>query len=187
MLENLFAGLRGAFPEVEYQLDSGSKSVNAQAFVIGQALIVRLYGGLAFHPRIARDAMCFALLHETGHHLAPGPRLPWDRRLACECAADRWALNEGASALRRNIRRFDAPNAVRQLDRLASSSGATPAPIRRKPKNRACWATNWRRRMNAVSVLGPVHAVGECPLADALLAQEFADVTNIGGYHGASV
>src|SRR5579859_3429282 len=85
------------FPKVLYELVQKPMLVNAQALVVRGQRIVKLFGGLALHPLIERDALMFALLHETGHHLAEGPRLPWNPFLACECQADLWARSEAAS------------------------------------------------------------------------------------------
>ena len=65
--------------------------------------IVRLYGGLALHPKVNDDALIFALLHETGHLLASGRRFASDPMLACDCEADKWAISEGAEILHRRV------------------------------------------------------------------------------------
>src|SRR5258708_37681510 len=85
------------FPQISYELVVSPMLLNAQALVLRGQRIVKLYGGLAFHSLIDTDAFAFALLHETGHHLAGGSRLPWNPFLACECQADLWARAQATS------------------------------------------------------------------------------------------
>jgi hypothetical protein len=165
LLEDLFRQFRLSFPQIEFQLIAASKIVNAQAVNL-EKKCVRLYGGMAFHPRLAADGIAFVLLHETGHHLAPGCRLPWDPRLACECAADRWAADEGGAALlERAGRRVDLQAAFRELAPLLKT------PSRRcrggdgsAAKRGACWAQSWAsRRRNLLARQKLAESV--CPLA----------------------
>ena len=85
------------FPQISYQLVASPMLINAQALVLCGRRIVKLYGGLAFHSLVDVDALAFVLLHETGHHLAGGARLPWNPFLACECQADVWARAQAVS------------------------------------------------------------------------------------------
>lgn len=72
----VLSDFRASFPKIQYEIDAKSHTVNAQAFALGMMRIVRLYGGLALHPKVNDDALIFALLHETGHLLASGEDLP---------------------------------------------------------------------------------------------------------------
>ncbi len=98
LIESLIAAFQTTFTKLNFQLIAASATVNAQAIVLEQSPCVRIYGGLAFHPLLGSDAITFALLHETGHHLAVGCRQPWNPSIACECLADQYAVNEGAPA-----------------------------------------------------------------------------------------
>jgi hypothetical protein len=100
-LDETLNSFRLTFRELRFELDAKNNAVNAQALVLRAGRIVRLYGGLAFHPKVGEQLLTFVLLHETGHHLSSGCRLPWDQRLACECASDHWAVTEGAALVRR--------------------------------------------------------------------------------------
>jgi len=69
------------FPQVSYRLVWESRHINAQAWRLGEARNVSLYGGLVRHPVITRAGLAVALAHETGHHLGGEPRDPdmtWD-------------------------------------------------------------------------------------------------------------
>src|ERR1700692_701205 len=91
MLEVLVSEFRTAFAGIEYEVDTQTRVVNAQAFSLGDSRFVRLYGGFAFHPLVSEDALVFTLLHETGHHRARGRRFAGDPRLACDCPPPKWA------------------------------------------------------------------------------------------------
>src|SRR5258705_3302772 len=87
---------RASFDGIEYELDERSRTANAQAYARPEARIVRMYGGLTFHPSIGINGLVFALLHETRHHLAGGRRVASDSLLACDCTADPLAVTVGA-------------------------------------------------------------------------------------------
>ena len=115
-IDTIFSEVTAAFPNIEYELDADSRTANAQAYVRVNARVVRLYGGLAFHPAIGIDALVFTLLHETGHHFAPGRRFANDPMLACDCSADQWAVTSGSETLQRISRR--RLNIAKALDDL---------------------------------------------------------------------
>src|SRR5690242_18539935 len=66
----LLRAFKNQFPVILYRLVSSPALVNAQALILNSQRVVKLYGGLAYHPELGIDALAFALLHETGHHLA---------------------------------------------------------------------------------------------------------------------
>src|SRR5271170_5637603 len=68
MLEVLLSEFRNAFAGIEYQVDTQTRIVNAQAFRLGSSRFIRIYGGFALHPLVNADALVFTLLHEMGHH-----------------------------------------------------------------------------------------------------------------------
>ncbi len=116
-LSEILSDFRNAFSQVRYELRLEFRLLNAQAVMLGLEPAVLLYGGLALHPQLGPDALMLALLHETGHHLATGRRLPFSSFLACECISDHWAVTTGASELRAKAgRSFATAQAVSELD-----------------------------------------------------------------------
>ena len=84
-----------AFPSITYELIWESSSINAQAWRIGAARYVRVYGGLARHPSMTKSGLALMLAHETGHHLGgppSDPAMPW---LSWQGQADFWAASVG--------------------------------------------------------------------------------------------
>src|SRR3954454_741989 len=84
-----------AFPEITYELLWQSRTINSQAWRLGSARYVRVYGGLVRHPRITRSGMALMLAHETGHHLGGppyDPAMPW---ISWQGQADYWAASVG--------------------------------------------------------------------------------------------
>jgi hypothetical protein len=81
----------GAFPEITYELFWESPTVNAQAWHLGSARYVRVYGGLVRHRAMTKCGLAFMLAHETGHHLGGlphDPAMPW---MTWQGQADYWA------------------------------------------------------------------------------------------------
>lgn len=82
-----------AFPEIIYELLWESPTVNAQAWRLGPARYVRVYGGLVRHQAITKYGLTLMLAHETGHHLGGPPHdpaMPW---LTWQGQADYWAAS----------------------------------------------------------------------------------------------
>ncbi len=82
-----------AFPEITYELMWESATINAQAWRLGSARYVRVYGGLARHRTITRPGLALMLAHETGHHLGGSPcdpAMPW---MTWQGQADYWAAS----------------------------------------------------------------------------------------------
>jgi hypothetical protein len=91
LLSDLFKKFHRAFPEVTYELFWESPTINAQAWRLGSARFVRVYGGLVRHPAITKYGLALMLAHETGHHLGGppcDPAMPW---LSWQGQADYWA------------------------------------------------------------------------------------------------
>ena len=149
LLDILLSEIRQLFPQISYELDANSRTANAQALSRGNVRAVRLYGGLALHPLIGADALMFALLHETGHLFAKGRRFALDPMLACECAADRWALTTGVRTWQRSFDRdFCIQTAADQLGAVIASIRDEPSSIIKSTKGRpnGCWAACWETR-----------------------------------------
>jgi hypothetical protein len=63
-------------------------TVNAEADRLpGNISVIRMFGGLARHPKVTTDGFMLVLCHEMGHHLGGAPRK----------RAVGWATNEGGS------------------------------------------------------------------------------------------
>jgi len=148
MLDVLVSEFQTAFDGIEYEIDTQTRIVNAQAFQVGGSRFVRLYGGFAFHPLVNEDVLVFTLLHETGHHRARGRRFAGDPGLACDCLADKWAVGAGAGALRRCTgRSMNLLTAVDSLEAvIASIDARSPAPLRLPHRRHGCWAGFWPTR-----------------------------------------
>jgi len=90
---DLFDKFGRVFPEITYELLWESATINAQAWRLGSARYVRVYGGLVRHRAITRYGLALMLAHETGHHLGGLPRdpaMPW---MTWQGQADYWAAS----------------------------------------------------------------------------------------------
>lgn len=91
VMADLFRTFSEAFPDVTYELLWDSPSINAQAWRLGSARLVRVYGGLVRHPAMTKYGLTLMLAHEAGHHLGGEPRdpaMPW---MTWQGQADYWA------------------------------------------------------------------------------------------------
>jgi hypothetical protein len=168
LLRVLFLDFRKTFPKIEFELHVESRTINAQAIIHGEARIVRLYGGLAFHLLAESDLLVFTLLHEVGHHLSSGGRLAFCDSLGCECAADRWALTRGLSSLKERAgRTLDVEKAIASLDALetAVTSLRAIAPEGKDGLPR-CWALDWSKRKLHLAGFIPMPVVRRCHLSE---------------------
>jgi hypothetical protein len=163
LVRGLLDDFRQTFPTIEFSLVSEFRFLNAQALLLGSRRIVKLYGGLAFHNRLGKDALAFALLHETGHHLAIGSRLNWNPWLACECVSDLWAVNQGVAALREQTGyTVNILKAVEELDQVIGR----PTELERSD---TCWAFSWLDRKASILKKGPLRSHEECPLGELMM------------------
>jgi hypothetical protein len=163
LVGHLLDDFRHTFPTIEFSLIAEFRFLNAPALLLASRRLVKLYGGLAFHERIGKDALAFALLHETGHHLAIGPRLNWNPWLACECVSDLWAVDEGAAALREKT--GYSINIVKAVEELDQVIGQTSQP---NPSH-DCWALSWFDRKASILKKGPDKGREECPLGELMM------------------
>jgi hypothetical protein len=166
MLNVLVGEFRATFAGIDYEVDTQTRIVNAQAFGVAGKRVVRIYGGLAFHPLMNQDALVFTLLHETGHHQARGRRLAGDPRIACDCLADGWALGAGAKKLRRAAgRTIDLGLALESLDAVIASMGnqARHASTGARALNRGlCWTGCWNSRKSRLTAGEAAAPAGPC-------------------------
>ena len=61
-------------------------TVNAYAYPSGNTKYIKMFGGLARHPRVTSDALMLVVCHELGHHIGGAVMIP-----------NSWASNEGQS------------------------------------------------------------------------------------------
>ncbi|WP_225712509.1 hypothetical protein [Bradyrhizobium semiaridum] len=172
LLYEILTDFRQAFPELRFELDEASTTVNAQAFIRGNDRVVRLYGGLAYHASIGADGLIFTLLHEVGHHLSRGGRLAANAELGCECAADRWVLTDGMARLKKRTgRMFSIEQAVASVESIAPAvCGATV----RKRGPSVCWADHWPSRKRILVRPESAPAIPRCYLSEFLRVGQFA-------------
>ncbi len=93
VIMNLLCEFRNAFPEITYELFWESPTINAQAWRLGSARYVRVYGGLVRHQMITKAGLALMLAHETGHHLGGAPRDPTMPWMTWQGQADYWAAD----------------------------------------------------------------------------------------------
>jgi hypothetical protein len=65
-------------------------TVNASANQSGTTWYVNMYGGLARHPAMNKDAMSLVVCHETGHHIGGAPK-------EGSIFGNSWATDEGGA------------------------------------------------------------------------------------------
>jgi hypothetical protein len=148
LLNLLFELSSKAFPTVEILIYESNPSFNAQAYTAKGRQIVTLFGGLAFNRRMGKDGLLFTILHEIGHHLAPGPRITRTNTLSCDCAADRWVIVQGQSLISLQGLTLDIKSALIEIEAAMSELGAvsdTAAP----------WCFDWARRKTTLGTTSP--------------------------------
>jgi hypothetical protein len=160
-LTKLIAIFELSFSSVHYRILESISAVNAQASFSNGRHLVDIFGGLAFHPVIRHDGLAFTLLHETGHHLSTGCRLPW-AQLACECAADKWAITDGRKALAANGGRFRLEAALQQIELAAA-----PETPKKNAAPTSCWSMNWQKRRQAL-LDGRAMILKTCEISSAI-------------------
>jgi hypothetical protein len=149
LLEKIFGIFQANFPELNFRVLDRVTAVNAQASILNNVRSVDLFGGFAYHPEIGHDALVFMLLHETGHHLSRGCRLPWMQKLACDCAADCWAVTEGKAKLRKSNYGFAIEPALRQIETAANLKSRALTKVGRSKCSFLDWTKRKRRLIEA--------------------------------------
>ncbi len=184
LLQEVLLDFRAAFPEIEFEIHIESATINAQAIIHGEIRIVRLYGGLAFHPLAEADLLVFTLLHEVGHHLCSGGRLAFCESLGCECAADRWAIGRGVSTLRRRSgRTLDIAHAVDKLDALAATAAfGRHVPVDDGVHLSDCWSMDWPRRRLHLTGQIPRPVTRRCSLSEFYLHEFWSPMEKKDGF-----
>jgi len=109
------------FPKIEVQIHEANPSFHAQAYVLDGRQIVTLFGGLAFHDCLQQDGLLFTILHEIGHHVAPGPRITRSDARCCDCAADCWVVKEGRRLFSSRGMTLDTGSALNELELALSA------------------------------------------------------------------
>lgn len=149
LVGKILGSFKASFPDLNFRVLDRVTAVNAQASVLDDVRSVNLFGGLAYHPEIGRDALVFILLHETGHHLSRGCRLPWMQTLACDCAADCWAVTEGQAELQKSNSGFAIEPALRQIESAAGLKSRVSTRVGRSKCSFMNWTKRKRRLLNA--------------------------------------
>jgi hypothetical protein len=163
-LTKLIAIFETSFSSVHYRILESISAVNAQASFANGRHLVDIFGGLAFHPAIRHDGLVFTLLHETGHHLSAGCKLPW-APLACECAADKWATTEGRKALAANGGNFRLEAALEQIEQaVGPQAGKKPSKAAART---SCWSMDWPKRKRAL-LGGQEMVLKTCEISSAI-------------------
>jgi hypothetical protein len=163
-LTKLIAIFEASFSSVHYRILESVSAVNAQASFANGRHLVDIFGGLAFHPVIQHDGLVFTLLHETGHHLSAGCKLPW-APLACECSADKWATTDGRKALAENGGNFRLEAALQQIEQaVGPQAGKIPSKAAARTR---CWSMNWPKRKRAL-LGGRAAILKTCEISSAI-------------------
>ena len=165
LLSKTIEFFQSVFPSINIRLLDHVSAVNAQASLSNGERMVDIFGGLAFHPAVEADALNFSLLHEIGHHLGCGARLTPGSPLACDCAADRWAILRGLPAVARNNTEVNVGLAMNQLEKALPLCLDSIEAIRLR--NRNCWCWDWPRRKHYLST-GAVPTVESCSMFGGL-------------------
>jgi len=149
MVEWLLAGFSSSFPTITFSADHNISIVNAQAVTTSTGREVKLYGGLAFHPKLDVHSLALVLLHEVGHHLSTGCRSPFDVSLACECEADHWSVTKGLHALKvATLQPLKVHEAIERLDGVLSQETSTEGEMLKQ--RTSCWSCDWPARKDAL-------------------------------------
>jgi len=164
LLDAILIDFRTAFPDLYFELRLDRRVINAQAILLNGKRCILIYGGLALHPMLAENSLTFVFLHEAGHHLAVGPRLPFNLSLACDCVADNWAAGEGSEVLhRRSGRRLLIGTALDELARLMNNGQEPELPGHAEPILN-CRNHKWAFRKNALEAAQPHASIHTCEL-----------------------
>jgi hypothetical protein len=175
-LKTTIEAFQSCFPSVTIRLLEQVAAVNAQASCFGGEAIVDVFGGFAFHPEVGADAFKFMLLHEMGHHLGAGPRMTPGSKLACDCAADSWAILEGLASIARHNVELDVALAIKQLEKaLYGSLNSLEATQFRDEK---CWCFDWPRRKHLLCA-ADIPTIEHCSMFEGQNA-----TSNLGGENG---
>ncbi len=159
LLRTTIEVVQSCFPSIVLRLLDHVPAVNAQASRFNGEACVDIFGGFAFHPEVGADALKFTLLHEIGHHFGGGPRMSAGSKLACDCAADSWAILQGLALLAERDVAVDVELAMSQLEKALSPSVDS---IRANQfQNENCWCWDWPRRKHHLST-GKVPALQCC-------------------------
>ncbi len=161
LLSKTIEFFQSVFPSINIRLLDHVSAVNAQASFSNGERIVDIFGGLAFHAAVGADALNFSLLHEIGHHLGCGARMTPGSPLACDCAADRWAILQGLPAAAKNNTEVNVCVAMNQLEKALPAFLDSVEAFRLR--NRNCWCWDWPRRKYYLST-GEVPAVQSCSM-----------------------
>ena len=121
----IVARFAAAFTDIAIDIAWQSDSLNAQAFRLGPAPHVVVYGGLARHRAIGPEGLALAIAHELGHHKGGAPAHRHYDWLSTDRRADEWARTVGLPAVFGQA----APDVARAgADQLFGALAETVAP-----------------------------------------------------------
>jgi hypothetical protein len=162
LLDAILIDFRTSFPNLHFELRLDRRVINAQAILLDRKRCVLIYGGLALHPSLAENSLTFVFLHEVGHHLAVGPRLPFNLSLACDCVADNWAVGEGSEILRRKSGRLlQIGKALMELENLMSA-GEEPELHHPEEQVSRCRNRKWALRKGGLEAPQAQYSIRTC-------------------------
>jgi hypothetical protein len=164
LLDTLLVDFGTSFPDLHFELRLDRRVINAQAILLDGKRCVLIYGGLALHPGLAKNSLTFVFLHEAGHHLAVGPRLPFNLSLACDCAADDWAVGEGSEILRQKSGRLlQIGKALMELEGLMSAVEEPELHHPEEPVSK-CRNRKWALRKGGLEAPQAQYSISACEL-----------------------
>jgi hypothetical protein len=162
LLSQIIDLFQTCYPSITFRLLDEVCAVNAQASRLNGERLVDIFGGFAFHPQVGADAFKFMLLHEIGHHLGGGPRMTVGSDLACDCAADTWAIVHGLVSIAAHEVEVDVALAMNQLERALLC-----APLDLVKANpfydKKCWCLDWAQRKHLL-ISGEIPTIQCCSL-----------------------
>ena len=160
MVNHTISCFQSCFPTIKIRLLDNVETVNAQASRSRDQHLIDVFGGFAFNPDTGTEALKFLLLHELGHHLSPGPRMSQGSQLACDCAADVWAVTQGVAQLAAHNLAMDLDEAMAQMDKaLPSSLNSMETDCSRDER---CWCCCWSRRKHLLCNRGMAGQPSRC-------------------------
>jgi hypothetical protein len=123
-----------AFDDVAIDIAWESNSMNAQAFRMGPAAHVRVYGGLARQRDIGPEGLALAIAHEIGHHKGGPPASRYYHWLSTDRRADEWARTVSLpAAFGQRAAEMARVGADQLFGALADLAGAQPECDQEQP------------------------------------------------------
>lgn len=174
-VRKLLDQFKASYPEVVFDVDWKSQTVNAQAWIAWFGYgrrHVRVYGGLVRHKAIRAEGVSLVLAHEAGHHYGGPPIYPRSGGLSCEGRADYWGVKDGLRTVWRGDYLPKTASAIEQMGRFFSQkqlSRAWEAPRELKAGG-GCGHPPPPCRMETYRAAMDQRPIPECAVAGLALA-----------------